>query len=465
MRIVNRRYIKLSLIGLATLAAVIALIMTAHGVFYQNKIYPGVHIRNLDVGGLTLSDAADRADKAFTPKGDIDLTYKKKKWPIDLDEIGVKAQGADSAKLAFAVGRNGGFFENLTVRVSAWLNEKSVPIKWKIDNDKTTAVLKKFAKVINQPPVSARLILNLDKVSIEPDQEGRKLSYKNTLARLKKQIDDKTKKIELAVKVTRPEKTTEDIKKLHVEKKVAEYSTSISPAKTGRRANIELALNKLDYTYVPPGETFSFNKVVGPRTRKAGFKDAPVIERGQLVMGIGGGICQVATTIYNAAMIAGMPIVDRSVHSNYISHYPAGRDATVVDGVVDFKFKNDTDGTLVIRTQAISTAVIFRIYGADTGRVNTFSDPETLSVTPYGTKTETDTSLPPGTKVRDQAGVDGRVIKVVRKVTLKGKTLINDTIMSRYSPREEIIKVGPEPPPESTDASATPASSDTTPTP
>jgi len=467
MQIVNHRFIKFSLIAAAVLLTLAITIAAGHAAIYKDKIYPGVRIKNLDVGGLTVAEATARADRSFSPTGRINLFFKEKKWPIDLEQMGVKAKAADSAKLAFGVGRRDGLIAGLAARYGAWVRGQSVPVKWEIDKEKTKSVLKKTAGMIDQPPVDARLLLSLNNVKIEPHQEGRRLSYGATLARLKSRIDNTTKEIEVAVAVRQPEKTTDDIKKLHVDKLLAEYSTSLSPARSGRRFNIELALRKLDNTYVPPGTVFSFNRVVGPRTRAAGFVDAPVIERGQLVQGIGGGICQVATTIYNASMISGLPTLERVVHSNYISHYPAGRDATVVDGAIDFKFKNDTNGTLVIKTQATAEAVIFRIYGPDTGRVNTFSQPEVLSIVPYSSKTETDTSLPPGAKVRDQVGVEGRTVKVVRKVTLKGKTIINETIISRYSPRTEVIKVGPEPPPPAppAESSATPQSVGTTATP
>ena len=92
-----------------------------------------------------------------------------------------------------------------------------------------------------------------------------------------------------------------------------------------------------------PGETFSFNESVGPRTKAAGFDEAPVIRDGVLTPGVGGGICQVSTTLFNAAFFAGLPVVERRPHSFYIDHYPVGRDATVSYGAVDFKFRNDSD--------------------------------------------------------------------------------------------------------------------------
>ena len=466
MQITKARVLRVALIAMGALAALFLTVSIGHGLIYRNRIYPGVRIDGLDVGGLSVEDAAAKADRFFTPTDDIKFAFKDKQWPIDLKEIGAKVKAVKSAKLAFTVGRRHGLSADLGERYHAWASGIGLPVEWSIDRIKTTAALKKMAKVIDQPPQDAQLLISQKNVSIQPHRDGRRLLYRESVKRIETRLSRETTEIPLAVKVEVPAKTTEAIKKLKVEKLMSEFSTSLASGDSGRRHNIQLAMDKLDGTYVPPGTVFSFNNVVGPRTRKAGFTDAPVIERGQLVQGIGGGICQVATTLYNAAMISGLPITSRSVHSNFISHYPAGRDATVVDGAVDFKFRNDTDGTLVIKTQVTSNATIFRIYGPNTGRVNWFSEPEFLDLTPYSSKTETDSALPAGAKIRDQVGVDGRTVKVRRKVTVNGKVLIDETIVSRYTPRQEVIKVGPAPPPPPpVETSATPLGQTTTGTP
>lgn len=466
MQITKARVLKVALIAIGALAALFLTVSIGHGLIYRNRIYPGVRIQGLDVGGLTIEDAAVKADRFFAPTDDIKVAFEDRRWPIALKDIGARIKSLRSAKQAFMVGRRHGLTADLGERYHAWSSGVTLPVEWAINRAKTTGELMKMAKVIDQPPQDAQLLISLKTVSIQPHRDGRRLLYKESVKRIETRLSRETTEIPLAVKVEVPAKTTESIKKLKVEKLIGEFSTSLASGASGRRHNIQLAMDKLDGTYIPPGTVFSFNNTVGPRTRKAGFTDAPVIERGQLVQGIGGGICQVATTLYNAAMISGLPITSRSVHSNFISHYPAGRDATVVDGAIDFKFRNDTDGTLVIKTQVTSNATIFRIYGPNTGRVNWFSEPEVLGITSFSSKTETDSALPVGAKIRDQVGVDGRTVKVRRKVTVNGKVLIDETIISRYTPRQEVIKLGPAPPPPPpVETSATPLSQVTTGTP
>src|SRR5581483_3083796 len=114
---------------------------------------------------------------------------------------------------------------------------------------------------------------------------------------------------------------------------------------------------------IKPGETFSFNKTTGARTAAKGFLEAPVIVDGELTTGLGGGVCQVSTTVFNAAFEAGLPIVERVNHALYISHYPQGRDATVDYPDVDLKFRNDTGHWLLLRTFVGSSSLTVTLYG------------------------------------------------------------------------------------------------------
>ncbi len=452
----NAKLVKLSLIVLAAIILTTTALMIVLTIMYGEKIYPGVKIESLAVSGMTVDEAEKRVARTFKPRGKINLVFKDKENSINLEDIGAQVKARRSAKKALAVGRSEGIFANLGQRYLAWRRGYRVKVAWVSNAKKTRAELKKVAADINQPARDAKLLIDQKNVSIAAHQEGRKLNFNKSLGKFSEAFGRKSRDIKLVVKTWRPEKTTKDIKDLRIEKQLAEFSTSLSPSRNGRRLNIELAMNKIDGTQIGPGETFSFNRIVGHRTSTAGFRTAPVIEGGRLVPGIGGGICQVATTLYNAAMISGVPILDRSVHSFFISSYPTGRDATVVDGQIDFSFRNDTDGTLLIKMFILSNAVGFKIYGPDTGRENIFSDPSVYNYTSFSSKTETDTSLPPGARVVAQSGVSGRTVTVIRKVMANGKRLMSEKIVSRYTPRQEIIKVGPAAPPPQEETSPTP---------
>ena len=211
--------------------------------------------------------------------------------------------------------------------------------------------------------------------------------------------------------------------------------------------NIALAAKLVDGSVVKPGETFSLNAAMGPRTTNRGFDYAPVIASDNVLrQGVGGGICQYATTLFNAVFFAGLPVVERKCHSLYISHYPVGRDATVSWGSTDFKFKNDTGKALLIRSWVEADALTVAIVGK-TGREITYTTSAFYDVRkPAHGKANPrviyDSDLGPGI-VRWEPGVDGRSVRVERTVRDEsGKVLFRDTFVSHYEPLDWLKRVG-----------------------
>ena len=154
----------------------------------------------------------------------------------------------------------------------------------------------------------------------------------------------------LGLMVVHPHFTTKQARALHITSTIAVFTTDMGFSSSNRIHNVHLMADILQDHVIQPGTSFSFNQVVGPRTAERGFLEGQAIENGLLVPSIGGGVCQVATTIYNAAFHAGLPIDQRTNHSFYISHYPLGMDATVADGGPDFVFTNDTSHPIIIKT-------------------------------------------------------------------------------------------------------------------
>ena len=141
------------------------------------------------------------------------------------------------------------------------------------------------------------------------------------------------------------------------------YSTNYSASNRNRTTNLILAANKINGTVIMPGETFSYNKVVGARTIAAGYKEAPIYVSGKVVDGLGGGICQITTTLYNAALYANLEIVQRSNHQFVPSYAPASRDATVVYGSIDFEFKNNRNYPIKLVCSVSGGVANFQIFG------------------------------------------------------------------------------------------------------
>ena len=227
----------------------------------------------------------------------------------------------------------------------------------------------------------------------------------------------------------------------------SQFKTYFDARNTARVTNIALAAKLVDGSVVGPGETFSLNAAMGPRTANRGFDYAPVIAADNVLrQGVGGGICQYATTLFNAVFFAGLPVVERECHSLYISHYPIGRDATVSWGAADFKFRNDSTKALMIRSWVEADALTVAIVGK-TGRevaytTGAFYDIRKPAHGKADPRVIYDSDLGPGV-IRWENGVDGRSVKVERIVRDEsGKVLFRDTFVSHYDPLDWVKRVG-----------------------
>lgn len=225
----------------------------------------------------------------------------------------------------------------------------------------------------------------------------------------------------------------------------SEFTTYFT-SPSARATNIALAARLVDGTVVEPGQVFSLNHVMGPRTVNRGFDFAPVIAAGNVLRpGVGGGICQFATTLFNAVFFAGLQVVERQAHSLFIADYPIGRDATVSWGGADFKFRNDTSKPLMIRSWVSGGSLTVVIVGT-IGRQVTFTTSPFYDIRPPKSSRTHPRVIDDNTLARGvvawETGADGQSVKVVRTVTAGGKLLFRDTFVSVYQPRDWIERIG-----------------------
>jgi vancomycin resistance protein YoaR len=242
-----------------------------------------------------------------------------------------------------------------------------------------------------------------------------------------------------------------------IKQRVSTFTTDYNPAQTSRVSNIHLLADALDGAIVPPDGIFSFNERIGPRTAEKGYQEAPTIVQGELTMTVGGGVCQVGTTIFNAIFFGGYPIVERHNHSFYISHYPAGRDATVSYGSLDFRFKNNTSAYILIKAWYSASTLTISLYSTDFGNNVSYTTSEFSNYVAFPIKYIDDPALPKGTQVVEDEGVDGRDVTVFRTVKRGGVVILQDKFFSRYKPKKATIRNGT--------AEVPPPTAETTPTP
>jgi vancomycin resistance protein YoaR len=324
-----------------------------------------------------------------------------------------------------------------------------------------------LAKRVDRKPVDADwAISSSGAVRVIPDQTGYVLDVPRSakaLLRAALVTQPTLRSANLLIEKQEAERTTADAKAMNIRGLVAGYQTFYG-GEANRIHNVQLVAHLVDKHLIAPGETFSFNGATGERSADKGFLEAPVIINGELQTGLGGGVCQVSTTVFNAAYEAGLPIVARTNHALYISHYPQGRDATVNYPDVDLKFRNDTGHWLLLRTWVGSSSLTVSLYGTPVHR-RVVSEVAPLVVTgPPPIKKVPDPTLVKGETELEESGSPSRSTSVERKVyDAKGKLLSDARFYSSYRGEVRVIRVGTKPKPkDETDTTTTDTTGTTT---
>jgi vancomycin resistance protein YoaR len=301
-----------------------------------------------------------------------------------------------------------------------------------------------LARAVVKPPREVSFsITNNGEAEMIASKNGRKLDTEATArAFLTAALSTTDREAKLVVVVDHPHLSTERAKALGIKGLVGSYTTYYG-GDPNRLHNVRLVSDLIDRHTIAPGETFSFNKTTGERNAEKGFLEAPVIINGELQNGLGGGVCQVSTTVFNAAYEAGLPISERHNHALYIDHYPLGRDATVNYPDLDLTFVNDTGHWLLLETIIGSSSLTVRLFGTPVSRrVETQSTP-LRRVGPPTIKQIFDPKLYEGEQVVVEAGTPSRAVSVRRMVyNRKGRLLYDTTWSSTYVSEPRVVRVG-----------------------
>jgi len=324
------------------------------------------------------------------------------------------------------------------------------------------AYFARLDKGVARKPVDATFqILAGGRVGVVPSKPGLALDELRTARALLVAARSRTgRTAQLVVRVEQPQRSTAEAAAMGIVGEVSSYQTTYGGIPE-RLHNVALVARLIDGALIAPGATFSFNKTTGARTAAKGFEVAPVIMNGELTTGLGGGVCQVSTTTFNAAFFAGVPITERTNHALYISHYPLGRDATVDYPDVDLQFKNDTSHWLWLRTFVGTGSLTVALYGTPSHRRVEYETAPLTVTGPTPVTITKDPTLPKGKIVVDHAGAPPTATSVRRKVfAANGKLLYDTTWHSSYVADAQLERVGTKkaakkPPPNSAPASST----------
>ena len=380
-----------------------------------------------------ISDAAAQSAKLVAQKmiaGPATVTHVKDTWTLSGTELGraMKFQAVEATGAA----RTSSGWSLDPVFAPAQLSKVLAP---------------KLGAALGNPPQDARFATNKGSVSIVPSRDGVGPdvdALAKTLATTLKN-GSLPRTAALLTRITPPKFTTEEARAMGVHERISTFTTEYSGGaeNAARINNIHTLGAALDGKLIAPGATFSFNGAVGQRTAAKGYQEANAIVKGKLVPQLGGGICQVGTTLFNTVFFSGMPVLERENHSFYISHYPTGRDATVSWGGPDLRWKNDTKNWMLLAVSYTDTSITISLYGTSPGYDVTYTTGPFTDPKPYPTETVVDSTLQPGVKVVTDGGLDGRKC-VVTRVVKSGSTVVRtDTFASNYKPKTEVVRVGP----------------------
>lgn len=360
--------------GLVKMALAIGIIvLTVIGIIrfttQPNVFLYGVYVNGVSLGGYSYEEGYrlihELADQRLNQNA-ITLTYEDKSWTLTPSMLGATMDVDSQLALAWNFGHTGNFFQKKAQ--SDYLKDHTANFNSELKYDE--AALDKFVAAIKSeidvPPVNATVTVKSgETLEISESSDGLALdgnALKEALAKVI--VEGSAPQIQLVAQVVKPAITKSDLE--NGTQRIASCTTPTKGSTRNRVSNIHNALRKFNGFVVHPGETVSFNKVVGKRTVENGFKEAPEFAGTTVQQGIGGGVCQASTTLYNALLRAGMTVEERWQHTMTVSYIPPSLDATVSDNGKDLVFTNNRDSAIYIFTSVDSEKAQVNIYGERT---------------------------------------------------------------------------------------------------
>lgn len=383
---------------------------------------------------------------------EVGIDYNQELLDNIINEIAVKIPGAvekpsyciEDKKLTITKGKAGNtinkekFKEEVIKRLE--LEKQNEPIELEIINVEPEAIdIDKIYSEVHKEAKNA--YYTKDPFQVYPHVDGVDFDLEAAREMLK---EDKEEYV-IDLKITIPEITTNKIGNEAFPDLLSTFSTKYDASNTPRTTNLKLAMNKLNGVVVSPGETFSYNKTLGKRTAEAGYREAGGFAGGRVVQTLAGGICQISSTLYDAVVYANLEIVERHNHMFLAGYVGAGKDATVVYGAYDFKFKNTRKYPIMLKTSIGSGVARIDVFGIkEDVEYEIEISSKILSYTPFKVVRENDSSLAPGKERVAQNGMNGCKSITYKILKLNGKE-VSRTVLSSdtYDPMNKIIKVGP----------------------
>lgn len=331
-------------------------------------VLPNTQIETIDVGGLNRKQLENVSQKHINSLMEKKLTVRleKTKQTYTYQDLGIMYDSNNAIQKIFnqQVKDNwSGWFKQLAAKIG--LRKLNYKLEPKFNNNKLHNLISNEFTKFQAPPINASIKMSdtNSEVYYVDEKIGKKVNINMLQKDIIEAIYNGTDSVVVKYTNIYPDISNLDLKKINMKKPMSEFKTDLIGRSDNTRENIEKAANKLNGVIIPSDKEFSFNEIVGLTDQTHGYKNAPVILNNKLIQAAGGGVCQVSSTLYNAVLLANLDIVSRINHSHQVSYVPAGLDATVADNGPDFKFKNNTDTPIYIKTILQNNQLVIKLYG------------------------------------------------------------------------------------------------------
>ena len=426
---------------------------------YENRLYPGIKINGINLGGKTPQEVANYFSEKNKYFAKTQITFFWEEQAVATTSGKTLNIGYDQnlvAQQAYLLGRGPYLLSNLILKFKAYSENIDLPIVLDFDKAQAEKIFANIAQQTDLEPKDALFTFANGRVTaFHPSSTGRKLNRDKTLQQLDVLVKNQEFQpknnllLKVVVETVKPKISTEEANNLGIKELIGVGTSTFLHSIPNRVYNISLAASRLNGLLVPPGDTFSFNKNLGDISSFTGYKSAYVIQNGRTVLGDGGGVCQVSTTFFRAALNTGLPIVERWPHAYRVGYYeqdqPPGLDASIFSPVNDFKFKNDTPSHILIQTvfDPSSYRLTVYFYGQKDNRVVLVSKPLiTNQAPPPPDAYQDDPSLPKGEVKQVDFAAPGAKSTFFYEVKKDGKTIFNKTFVSNYRPWQAVYLRG-----------------------
>lgn len=441
--------------GFLLLSLILLEIFFIYEFVYQERIYPGVFVEGKNFGNWKreeLESFFSLKNQRFS-KVKFIFSFEEKIATVSAKELNWGYNPKKIAQKAFLVGRSGHFFLDLQTKFKAFFKGIFLEPLYDFNEKKLREFLKDFEKEIYEAPQDALFQFKDGRViAFRKEKEGRQLDIEAAISTIRKNLGRSPDfvRIELTTRPIKPEITIENANNLGLKGLLGRGISYYWGSSPSRIHNITLATSRLSGFLIKPGEIFSFNRALGDISQATGYQQAYIIKEGKTILGDGGGVCQVSTTLFRAALEAGLPIIERWPHSYRVSYYEQGGfgpgfDATVFYPSVDLKFKNDTPAYILIQAKADnqSKTLFFEIYGTDDGRKVTITKPKIWEqIPPPDDLYRDDPTLPQGVVKQIERKAWGAKVSFERKIEKNGQVLEERSFYSSYQPWQAVYLRG-----------------------